>query len=301
MRLSRYLRTTFHLAWLGFKNNFMVSLTAIAIVGLIISVFAVFLCLAENVENAIGLWKREIGLVLYLKSDLTTEELTRIKNMVDSALEVDRSRYISPGEAWEELNRKIKLGSGMPGSLGDKTLPGIIEAKLKKPFWELEAGPALVATLSRLPGVDEIDYGQEWIGRANRFFRLVEAILSGLCLLLAAAVIFVIGNTIRLIIMNRREEIEILNLLGASPGFIASPYLLEGLIQGLGGGVMAMLLAFLAYRLGIVPLFQTFGFIGDINLSFLSVKTSLGVVMAGGVIGLLGSGLSVRKYLALGS
>jgi cell division transport system permease protein len=279
----------------------MVSLAAIGIVGLIISVFAVFLCLAANVENAIGLWKREIGLVLYLKSDLTTEELNRIKIMIDSDPAVDRSRYISPSEAWEELNRKIKLGRGMPGSLGDKSLPGIIEAKLKKPFWELETGPALVARLSRLPGVDEVDYGQEWIGRANRFFRLVETILFGLCLLLAVAAIFVIGNTIRLIIMNRREEIEILNLLGASPGFIASPYLLEGLIQGLGGGVVAMILAFLAYRIGIVPLFQTFGFIGDINLSFLSINTSLGVVMAGGVTGLLGSGLSVRKYLALGS
>lgn len=301
MRFSHYLRTTFHLSWLGFKNNFMVSLAAIGIVGLIISVFAVFLCLAANVENAIGLWKREIGLVLYLKSDLTTEELNRIKIMIDSDPAVDRSRYISPPEAWEELNRKIKLGSGMPGSLGDKSLPGIIEAKLKKPFWELETGPELVARLSRLPGVDEVDYGQEWIGRANRFFRLVETILFGLCLLLAVAAIFVIGNTIRLIIMNRREEIEILNLLGASPGFIASPYLLEGLIQGLGGGVVAMLLSFLAYRIGIVPLFQTFGFIGDINLSFLSINTSLGVVMAGGVTGLLGSGLSVRKYLALGS
>jgi cell division transport system permease protein len=279
----------------------MVSLAAIGIVGLIISVFAVFLCLAANVENAIGLWKREIGLVLYLKSDLTMEELNRIKIMIDSDPAVDRSRYISPSEAWEELNRKIKLDSGMPGSLGDKSLPGIIEAKLKKPFWELETGPALVARLSRLPGVDEVDYGQEWIGRANRFFRLVETILFGLCLLLAVAAIFVIGNTIRLIIMNRREEIEILNLLGASPGFIASPYLLEGLIQGLGGGVVAMILAFLAYRIGIVPLFQTFGFIGDINLSFLSINTSLGVVMAGGVTGLLGSGLSVRKYLALGS
>ena len=301
MRFSHYLRTTFHLSWLGFKNNFTVSLAAIGIVGLIISVFAVFLCLAANVENAIGLWKREIGLVLYLKSDITTEELNKIKGLIDSAPAVDRSRYISPQEAWEELNRKIKLGSEMRGLLGDKPLPGIIEAKLKKPFWELETGPELVARLSRLPGVDEIDYGQEWIGRANRFFRLVGTTLSGLCLLLAAAAIFVIGNTIRLIIMNRRVEIEILNLLGASPGFIASPYLLEGLIQGLGGGVVAMMLAFLAYRTGIIPLFQTFGFIGDINLSFLSLKTSLGVVMAGGVTGLLGSGLSVRKYLALGS
>ena len=299
MRFSRYLRTTLHLSWLGLRNNFMVTFAAVGIVGLIISVFAVFLRLAVNVENAIESWKREIGVVIYLKPEITPEEQGKIQKMVSGYQEVGRSRFISPQEAWEELSRKVRLGPELLDSLGDKPWPGIIEIKLQKPFWELEDGAALVASLSRLPGVDEIDYGQEWIGRANRFFRLVETTLFGLCLLLGVAAIFVIGNTIRLIILNRRDEIEILNLLGASPGFIASPYLLEGLIQGLGGGVVAVILAFLTYRFGMLPLFQTFGFVGDLNLSFLSLKTSLGIVTVGGITGLLGSGLSVRKHLVL--
>lgn len=297
MRFVHYFRTTGRLAFSGIKNNFLATVIAMGIVGLILFIFAVFLNLSLNVGRAIDSWKRDMGVVLYLQPDVSSEAIDNIQSIIRNREEIEHFQMITPEEGWEQLSRRIGLSKDAFQALGGNPLPVVFELRVKKKHRNLEITRDLAAFFSRIPGVDEVDYGQEWVERANRFFRLLETVLVGLCLLLGTASVFVIGNTIRLIILNRHEEIEILGLLGATPGFIAFPYLLEGLFLGSSGGAMAVFLAFLFYQFGIVPMFETFGFLGDLELSFLTAKAGMLIIISGGLIGLFGSGFSVKKYL----
>lgn len=297
MRLPHYLRTAVRLASSGIKNNLLTTFVSIGVVGLILLIFSVFVNLSLNIGGAIDSWKRNMGIVLYLHPGISPEDLQQIEQRIRDREEVGQIQFISAEEAWGSLSRRIGLGKDVFQTLGENPLPPVFEVKLKNPFHTLEDTRELAAFFARLPGVEEVDYGQEWVERASRFFALLESMLIGFCLVLGIASVFVIGNTIRLIILNRQEEIEILGLLGATPGFIAFPYLIEGFVMGFCGGVVAMALSFFFYRFGIVPMFQTFGFLGDLELTFLPANVYGLIIFSGGIIGFLGSGFSVKRYL----
>jgi cell division transport system permease protein len=159
---------------------------------------------------------------------------------------------------------------------------------------------AYVASLKRIPGIVDVQYGEEWVRRFTtfmNFMRLVGALLGGFLLL---AVVFIVSNTIKLTIYSRKDELEILGLVGATRFFIKAPYVIEGMLQGAASGFLAILILFALY----LAFLHNAGNFLSFNpaaggLSFLPPSYVVGIFCGGVVLGFLGSITSLRRFVTI--
>ena len=155
----------------------------------------------------------------------------------------------------------------------------------------------------QLPGVDDVFYGQEWLEKFSGFISLLKlsGLIMGLFLLLTTT--FIISNTIRLALYARKEELEIMKLLGATDSYMKLPFLIEGLLQGLAGAAMALVSLYAIYRLFALKLTgaNSLSLItlstGSFQLSFLSLETMFYLLICGMALGLWGSFVSLGRFL----
>jgi cell division transport system permease protein len=151
--------------------------------------------------------------------------------------------------------------------------------------------------VKRLAAVEEVETYGEWFSGLSAILRAAQWGAGLLALLVAICVVAVIGNTIRLAVANRRDEIEVLKLCGATDGFVRSPFVVEGALQGFAASLSAMVILLIAYAVfhGLVA--PTYTVITGVSPSFLYPLTALAIVVGGGAVGALGSLLSLRRYL----
>ena len=152
----------------------------------------------------------------------------------------------------------------------------------------------VVESLAGLAGIDDLSSGQDWVEGYLRAVALVRGLGIGLGVILALATLLIVANTIRLAVFARREELEILSLVGASRSFVNIPFLLEGILEGAVGGALALALLFALFRL-VLPGFE-FGLelvLGGISPRFFTGAEALGLVAGGAGLGLLGSGAAL--------
>jgi len=151
-----------------------------------------------------------------------------------------------------------------------------------------------VRSLAGLPGISELTSGRDWVEGYLRAVALIRGIGFGLGGILALATLFIVASTIRLAVLSRRDEIEILALVGASRTHVNAPFLIEGVLQGAAGGGLALLLLWLLFRL-VLPSFE-FGLellLGGVAPHFFSTAEALGLMAAGAGLGMLGSGAAL--------
>ena len=186
--------------------------------------------------------------------------------------------------------------AGILEGLKDNPLPASLEVKLRPQFGRAGNIEDLSGRLERLPGVDEVHYGRRWVAKLKIFVEVIKLVGITVGGLLLFATIFVISNTIKLTFYSRQEELEIMRLVGATDFFIKTPFLIEGLLHGLGGALLAagglsllMLFLFshldLPLRLAILP--------GSLT----PVQIVTGFLGLGLILGALGSTVSLRRFL----
>ena len=156
MRLVHYFRTAGRLAFSGIKNNFLATVIAMGIVGLILFIFSVFLNLSLNIGRAVDSWKRDMGVVIYLQPDVSSEVIDDVQSIIRGREEIEHFRMITPEEGWEQLSRRVGLSKDAFQALGGNPLPAVFELRLKKQSRSLEVTRDLAAFFSRAPGVDEV-------------------------------------------------------------------------------------------------------------------------------------------------
>jgi cell division transport system permease protein len=212
---------------------------------------------------------------------------------------------LAPGRSVESIPsaeglRRLAQGLGEEGRLldgvGPDALPDCVEVAV--PGIGLAEARALSSRLRALPGVADVDYGTAWLERLDTFLR--RARVAGLALLigLGLATAVLVSNTLRLAVYARREEIEIMKLVGATNAFVAAPFLLEGALQGvLSGGLAAATL--LALQAALLPrLIALLGPLAALSPGAgLPLALPLGLVAGGAAIGLLASGLAILRFL----
>lgn len=152
--------------------------------------------------------------------------------------------------------------------------------------------------LQGMPGVEDLQYGSDWLERFSAFMVLLKILGWSLGGLLLLATIFVISNTIRLNIFARREEIEIMRSVGATGMFIRAPFYIEGILQGLLGAVFALAMLFGFFQLFLSRVYEPLrSLLGNFPAQFLNSEQMAAVVLGGVIIGLLGTQVSVGRYL----
>ena len=259
-----------------------------------------FVVLATNVHHTLVDWAGQGDpLVVYAKRGLSPAATDALARRIQSLPEVARVRVIPPDEGMKDLRRALGDDAEVLDGIEPRdVLPAAMSIGLRDASLDRAAAGAVAARLRALEGVDAVDSETAWLERFARIGRVFVAIGLGWAVILALGTLLVVGNSTRLAALTRKEEIEVLRLVGASDAFILVPFFLEGAIQGFVGavaGVAALGGAFFALvrALGDDAFFAPF----VSGLRFLEPRMLAAPVVAGPVVGAIGAAGSARRFL----
>ena len=175
-------------------------------------------------------------------------------------------------------------------------LPASFEIQLQGAYRNSGEIRQVVLRLKNTDGISDVQYGQQWIDRFSAFMGIYRFSTLLLGLLLSVAIAFIVSNAIRLSIYSRREELEIMKLVGATPGFIKIPFYIEGGLQGIIGSSMSLILLMVLYVFFLSELSHRVRFYGlFVDIHFLTPTAILSIIIGGGLLGFLGSLLSLAQ------
>lgn len=297
--LTRHLQTFFYTLGLLSRAPLASFLTA-AVIGMALALPAGLYVLLDNVQDATRGWDGSNAISLFLELDVSDDGAGKMAGNLGNWPEVGSVRVITRGQALEEFRELSGFAEVMDAFSSDNPLPAVIVVEPALNAGETVAMEKLLERLGTLPGVDYAQFDLAWLKRLYGVLRIVERGVLVLAGLLAAGVLLVVGNTMRLSIENRRQEIEIAKLFGATDAFIRRPFLYSGLLYGALGGVIAWLLVMVCYMLLGEPVHRlTALYSGDYRLQGLDGVASMVLFGAGSLLGLAGSWLSVGRHLAV--
>ena len=281
----------------AFKNlrlNLLMSATAVTTTAVCILILGIGLLVDAHVEGIVRNVGQDVAITAFFPEDVDQERIDEVVSSVEGYPEVNESAYVSKEEALERFRETFADQPDIAGSISSDVLPASMEIQLKD-----SSDSSVVADRLREEGFqdDEIRYPQQTVDRLNQITGYLIWGLRGATALFLVASVLLIFNTIRLSIFARRKEIEVMKLVGASDSFVRTPFVLEGLVQGLIGAVPAALL--------VVWMDSLFVGWAQQNLPFLPISSGavnalivlLLLLFVGALVGVAGSFFSVRRFL----
>lgn len=271
------------------------TLMTLLVVALALSLPTALYLLLGNAERLTGSWEGRAQISLYLHEGLSADRQTSLRTQLAKRADVAQARLITPAEALDEFRELSGYGDVL-NLLESNPLPAVIVVT------PADIAPAAVTRLRNdlagQPEVEGADIDLAWVQRLAAILELGQRLMLALAAALAATVLLVIGNTIRLSFESRRDEVQVLKLLGATDAFVRRPFLYNGFWTGLLGGLLACL-AVLLFFLWLTPpareLASLYG--SDFQLSGLDALTALGLLAASTGLGILGAWLAVGRLL----
>lgn len=277
-------------------HNWMASLLTALVIGITLALPAGLYITVKNLDGLTYSWQSSVQISLYLKQSVTDHGARQLAARIAQHAAIAKVDYISPAEGLAGFREASGLGAALDALPGNP-LPPVI-AVTPQPDLPHAQMTSLLAQLHELPGVDRAELDQAWLRRLNAILALLERTAWVIGLLLSAAVIFIVGNTIRLDIENRREEIEVMKLVGATDPFIRRPFLYSGMWYGLTGAVFALLLlgfCSMALSAPITALMQSYS--SAFDLAGLGFGGTLWLIGGGMALGWSGCALTVNREL----
>jgi cell division transport system permease protein len=270
------------------------------IVGVIGIALSLPLCLALLIQNArlaSGGWTDAVDLTVYLGSKVPEDSARAIADQMKSRGDIAAVRLISANEALKEFRDKSGFGPALD-MLKENPLPHVIVVTPTLAASASDGDQSLQKTLAGIPGVDSVQVDTAWVGRFHAMLDVLNRVTIMAAAILVAGVLLVIGNTIRLEILNRRSEIEVMKLVGGTDGFARRPFLYSGTIHGFGGGLLAIGLASLARRLLDGPVGHLASLYGsEFRLAGLGWTLSLSTIVGSAALGWLGSWVTATRHI----
>lgn len=271
----------------GFLRNRSATVSAIAITTLILFIMSLFLLIIFNIRLIIEEAKKGLFIYVYLVDEHEDTEL--IKEKIYEIEGIENIDFISKKEAEREFRQTFKDEAYMLDVLDRNYFPSSYRIEVVEGMKNEEAIADISSKISSIEGVDEVDFGREWVERISSFENKLRIFGLVIGVLLALINIIIVSNAIRLIILGRTEKITIIRLVGATDGFIRTPFIIEGLIIGALGGVLA-----LAILYGINAVLSGYGVL---DFQKLPLLYNLAIVVGGAVLGVIASYISTSTYL----
>lgn len=259
---------------------------------------ATFVVIVDNLRRVAEELGRDVEISAYLPKDVSRTSAKALAKTVTSWPDVEGARFLQSEAAMDEFRSVLADDAVLLDGLPPDLLPPSIEVRLVPRTWTRAEVEQIGTKLGALEPIEDVRFGQEDIERVNALlsFARITALILGIALCLGT--ILIVSNTIRLTVYARRDEIEIMSLVGATNAFVRAPFVLEGAIQGMLGGAVAVL-SLIALEEGLrVGLERGLSYAyGPIELSFVPLEF-LGYLLAAGVaLGLIGSVLAVGRFL----
>jgi cell division transport system permease protein len=273
------------------------TLLTILVIGIALALPACLHVLVQNVRTASGGWSNALDISVYMKTSASLDDTKQAAERIRKRRDVDEVTIIPADDALAEFRKSSGFGEALE-ALKDNPLP---HALVVRPDAE-SRDPARVAQLTgelrEIPGVDIVQLDTEWVSRFNAILDVVRRVVFLAAGLFALGILVIVGNTIRLDIENRRDEIEVTKLVGGSDAFVRRPFLYNGIWYGLGGGLIAWLIVAIVVLVLGDPVERIAGLYGSkFQLQGLGL-VGWAALMAGGIgLGWLGSFIAATREL----
>ena len=275
------------------------SLMTWLVIAIAIALPAALFVVFSNVQQIGQSWQDSSQISVFLKKDASANQAQDLRGRWAQRGDVAQATYISPEQALEEF----KLGSGLgelANHLDENPLPAVILIKPKIGGNAPDALNSLQQALVADPLVADVRLDMLWVKRLHQFITVAERFVVALAGLLALGVLLVIGNTIRMSIEARRDEIVVVKLVGATDAYVRRPFLYSGLWFGVGGGILAALLLAIGFWWLSAPVAQLADlYQSSFRLQGLGFIESLQLILIAGVTGLVGAWIAVARHLYL--
>ena len=282
------------------KSNKQLFFASVGTITIALSILGLFLFVYINLNSVLSFWNDQVQLIVYLEDEVSMHEKKKLEKMVSSHSEVESFDFVSREKAWKNFQAMFSEKSAFLKGMGFNPLPASFNLKIKPTPNRLEKIRTLAEQMKQLPGVESVEYGEEWISRFEGFIILMRVFLLALGALLSLGAVLIISNTVKLSISSRKDEIELMLLSGGTPGFIQLPFFLEGILHGLLGAVVSLALM-KSIHLYVVNHFQgaieTFG--RSMDFQFIPFPLIMTIDMASILVGWLGSFFSLHQFLGV--
>jgi len=253
-----------HDKWINFLSVLTVA------VGLLFT--AITLLTVFNISLATKDLPEKFSIMLYLKDDVSQQDMETLMKTARKDPSVEKVKYITKEEAWKELKASLNNTDYVLEGVGENPLPDTVEIKLKSETLSPETVKKLTASLKAIKGVSEIEYGEKFLASIYSLSMGIKTVGAILIIIMSAGTLFVCYSTVKILFYRKNREIETYKLLGASKGFIRAPFIIEGAVIGLSGGVLGLIGIFILYYLVLLkvslvfPIFKSFIF--PLNMSY---------------------------------
>jgi cell division transport system permease protein len=252
-----------------------------------------------NFRTFAAYWGSQVHMVIYLRDNLSPERLEALRLALSQASETASLEYTSKDQALQQLRTRLGEGVSILDGLQTNPLPASFTVTIRDEFRRPELLRESVERYRQLPEIEDIDYGERWLERFHTLVWSLEIGVIGIGGIMGAAVMFIIATTVRLALYTRADEIEIMQLVGATLWFIKFPFFLEGVLQGVLGASLAVGLCYGLFSLlmtWIKPMGELFL---DFSLiQFLPPSVIASMLLGGALLGGLGSLFSLRHTIS---
>jgi cell division transport system permease protein len=270
----------------GLKRARLSALIAITSLCVALTLIGIFSVAAINLKDTLFQFYREIEIETFLDPDLTPNQLDKLQQQIRAFPEISRVIFVSREQALQDFQKVF--GENLQAVLKENPLPAsfriVLGASYSQPYYVEKVADRL----NQMAGIQEVLYQKEIIQFLHKYLKLGISIGGIIAIFLLVIITVLVFNTIRLTIHARRNIIQIMKLVGATNQFIKGPFIYEGILQGLIGGILSVILLWIIYY---TVKFFAFVEIAMENYMF------VGLVALGILLGLIGSYLSVNKYL----
>jgi cell division transport system permease protein len=280
------------------RENPFINLVTIGTIAIAMTLFGAFLLVFVNMKAVVDRLGGDVEISAYLRDDASAAAVGALGERLKRIPEVSDVRFVSKADALAIFKKNNPEDLALLQELGENPFPASYQVRLAPGHRDAESVARIAKDLGGDSAVDEVEYGQEWIERFSAFLKLLQAGGIALGLMLVVAVVFVVSNTIKLAVFARRDELEIMQLVGATALFIRVPYLIEGLIQGGAGALLALAALWAAWR-GLAPrAVESFAPVfGTSHIDFIPGRQALELVAGGMLLGVLGSFFAMGRFL----
>ena len=282
------------------RQSLFLCTAAIGTVTVSLCILTFFAIIVLNVQQMTKHWSREVQVVAYLDEVPSKKSLNALIREAEMLDEVEEVVFISRKQAYDDFRQRLGDDVILLEGLEDDFLPASLKLSLKEDHRTREGVERVVKHLRTKKTFSDFRYGQDWLERFESFVGLIK--MAGLILggFLLFATLFIVANTIKLTVYARRDELEIMALVGATSAFIKIPFLIEGAIQGAFGGLLALGFSFTLYSLFLQRGLETLLLASGVEqVVFLPQYFQIMVVVTGVLLGVLGSMFSLRKFVRI--
>jgi cell division transport system permease protein len=275
----------------------LASMMTFCVIGIVLALPMGLFVLLQNIQGISHSLHDSTKISLYLNSDISVGQLNDLERMLKADGSIENIQYISPDDGLKQFQQASGLGSVLD-DIKKNPLPGVMLIQPAAAIQSVDQAQSLKARLQRLPKVSSAVLDMQWLQRLRAMIDIGNRLIYSVLFLFAMAVLLIIGNTIRLIVQNNRQEIMVTKLLGAENSFIRRPFLYVGIIYGLMGSIIAWLLVDMTMWFINPPIQRLANLYGaDFSFQGLSFLSTLLLLFLGILLGYFGSLLIVNKYI----